>query len=266
VSWIKARRRRPVAGYAVVLLGLVTVGMAYAALTTNGTASAATPDSVPPSTIAQGKNLFAQNCATCHGMEAQGTDQAPSLIGVGAAAVNFQVGTGRMPGKNFSPENQRGPVKFSQEQIDALAAYVESLGGGPQVPSDAQVSPHGADLALGQSLFITNCAQCHNFAGAGGALTNGKSAPALTQATPRQIYEAMLTGPEAMPEFPDSTVTPAEKRAIIAYVTSVRSEANPGGFSLGRVGPVTEGLVAFLAGIGALVFAAMWLTMKRRGA
>jgi quinol---cytochrome-c reductase cytochrome c subunit len=265
VSRITARRRRPAAGYAVVLLALVTVGMGYAAITT-GAASAANPTSSPPSTIAQGKQLFQTSCASCHGLGGAGTEQAPSLVGVGAAAVNFQVGTGRMPGKSTGPEMLRGPVKFTQEQIDALAAYVESLGGGPQVPTDTQVDPGGGDLALGESLFTANCAQCHNFAGAGGALTDGKSAPPLTQATPRQIYEAMLTGPEAMPEFNDTTITPAQKRDIIAYVTTLRSQPNPGGFSLGRIGPVTEGLVAFLAGIGSLVFAAMWLTMKRRKA
>jgi ubiquinol-cytochrome c reductase cytochrome c subunit len=266
VSWITARRRRPVAGYAVVLLGLVIIGVTYAAITTQGAASAATPSSVSPQTIAEGRSLFQTSCASCHGVEAQGTEQAPSLIGVGAAAVDFQVSTGRMPAKDFGPEMLRGPVTFTPKQIAALAAYIQSLGGGPTVPAAAQVSTSGSDLALGQNLFITDCAQCHNFAGAGGALTDGKSAPPLTQATNRQMYEAMLTGPEAMPEFSDTTITPAQKRDIIAYVTSVRSETNPGGFSLGRIGPVTEGLVAFLGGIAALVFAAMWITIKRRAA
>jgi ubiquinol-cytochrome c reductase cytochrome c subunit len=119
-------------------------------------------------------------------------------------------------------------------------------------------------VALGQNLFITDCAQCHNFDGAGGALTNGKYAPSLTQSTPKQMYEAMLTGPEAMPVFADTTITPAQKRDIIAYVTKLRAEPNPGGFSLGRIGPVTEGIVGFLGGIGVLVFLAMWITMKRR--
>jgi ubiquinol-cytochrome c reductase cytochrome c subunit len=266
VSWITARRRRPVAGYAVVLLGLVIVGVVYAAITRPGPASAATPSSVPPGTIAEGKSLFQTSCASCHGMEAQGTLQAPSLIGVGAAAVDFQVSTGRMPAKEIGPEQPRKPPVFNAKQTYAIAAYIQSLGGGPTIPSAAQVTTQGADLALGQSLFITDCAQCHNFAGAGGALTYGKFAPPLTQSTPTQIYEAMLTGPEAMPVFSDTTITPAQKRDIIAYVTSVRSEPNPGGFSLGRVGPVTEGIVGFLAGIGVLVFLAMWITMKRRGA
>ncbi len=265
MSWITALRRRPVAGYAVVLLGLVTIGMGYGALTTQGSpASAATPGTVSPQTIAQGKQLFAVSCATCHGIDAQGTSLAPSLIGVGAAAVDFQMSTGRMPGKDIGPEMDRRPVTFTPGQIHAIAQYIASLGGGPTVPSAAQVSTSGANVALGQSLFITDCAQCHNFDGAGGALTYGKFAPALTQATNTQMFEAMLTGPEAMPVFANTTITPAQKRDIIDYVTKLRAEPNPGGFSLGRIGPVTEGIVGFLGGIGVLVFLAMWITMKRR--
>jgi quinol---cytochrome-c reductase cytochrome c subunit len=265
VSWITALRRRPAAGYAVVLLGLVTIGMGYGALAGPGSsASAATPGTVSPQTIAQGKELFTQSCSSCHGVAAQGTSAAPSLVGVGAAAVDFQVSTGRMPGKEVGPEMDRKPVTFTPEQIHALAAYIASLGGGPGIPSAAQVSTSGANVALGQNLFITDCAQCHNFDGAGGALTNGKFAPSLTQSTPTQIYEAMLTGPEAMPVFADTTITPAQKRDIIAYITTLRAQPNPGGFSLGRIGPVTEGIVGFLGGIGVLIFLAMWITMKRR--
>jgi len=267
VSWIKPRRRHPAAGYAVLLLGLVIIGVVYAAIAGGGSAaSAAMPGGPSAHDIAVGQALFARTCSSCHGMNAQGTSAAPSLVGVGAAAVDFQVSTGRMPGKDFGAEMPRKPVTFTQQQIHQLAAYIASLGGGPTIPSAAQVSPAGADMALGQQLFITDCAQCHNFAGAGGALTYGKSAPALTQSTPTQIYEAMLTGPEAMPVFSDTTITPSQKRDIIAYVTTTRAEPNPGGFSLGRVGPVTEGLVTFLGGIAILVFAAMWLTMKRREA
>lgn len=265
MSWITALRRRPAAGYAVILLGLVTFGMGYGALTTQGSpASAATPGTVSPRTIAQGRELFAVNCMTCHGVNAQGTSAAPSLVGVGAAAVDFQMSTGRMPAKEVGPEMDRKPVTFSTEQIHAIAQYIASLGGGPGIPSAAEVSTSGANLALGQSLFITDCAQCHNFDGAGGALTYGKFAPALTASTPTQIFEAMQTGPEAMPVFPDTTITPAQKRDIIAYITRLRAEPNPGGFSLGRIGPVTEGIVGFLGGIGVLVFLAIWITMKRR--
>jgi ubiquinol-cytochrome c reductase cytochrome c subunit len=265
VSWITALRRRPAAGYAVVLLGLVTVGMAYGALSGHSSpASAAVPGTVSAQTIAQGRELFQQSCSSCHGIDAQGTAQAPSLVGVGAAAVDFQVSTGRMPAKDIGPEMPQKPVTFTTPQIHAIAAYIASLGGGPEIPSAAQVSTSGADVALGQSLFITDCAQCHNFDGAGGALTYGKFAPPLTQSTNTQIFEAMLTGPEAMPVFPNTTITPAQKRDIIDYVTRIRAEPNPGGFSLGRIGPVTEGIVGFLGGIGVLVFLAMWITMKRR--
>jgi ubiquinol-cytochrome c reductase cytochrome c subunit len=262
VSSIIARRRHPAAGYAAVAGGLVVAGVLYGALSGGGTSSAAS--SQGSTDIANGKSLFIQSCATCHGLGAQGTTQAPSLIGAGAAAVDFQMSTGRMPAKEIGAENERKPSDFSPAKIYDIASYIQSLGGGPTIPAASQVSTAGANTALGSELFSTNCAQCHGFAGAGGALTYGKSAPPLTASTPTQIYEAMLTGPEAMPVFGDGTVTPAEKRDIIAFVTDTRSEANPGGFSLGRTGTVTEGIVAWLGGLGFLVLIAMWLTARRR--
>jgi ubiquinol-cytochrome c reductase cytochrome c subunit len=257
-----ARRRRPAAGYAAIAGGLVVVGTLYGVLSGGG-ASAAAPSQSSTAT-AQGKALFEETCSSCHGLDAQGTSQAPSLIGAGAAAVDFQMSTGRMPAKEVGAEEEEKPTNFSQAQIYEIAGYIASLGGGPAIPSSSQVSTSGADTALGEELFSTNCAQCHGFAGAGGALTYGKSAPPLTNATPTQIYEAMLTGPEAMPVFGDGTITPAEKQDIIAYVVDTRNEANPGGFSLGRTGTVTEGIVAWLGGLGFLVLIAMWLTAKRR--
>jgi ubiquinol-cytochrome c reductase cytochrome c subunit len=264
VSWITAKRRRPVANYAVVLLGLILVGAVYATITGSGNSAAATDPTVSQSQIAQGQAIFEQTCATCHGLEAQGTSVAPGLIGVGAAAVDFQVSTGRMPLREPGPEAPRKPPQLTRAQTIAVAQYIQSLGGGPPIPTAEQVSTLGANLALGQELFTANCEQCHNFDGAGGALTYGKYAPALTASTPTQIYEAMLTGPEAMPVFNDSTLTPQNKRDIIAFVTATRAQGNPGGFSLGRIGPVTEGLVAFLGLLFFMVLAAMWITAKHR--
>jgi ubiquinol-cytochrome c reductase cytochrome c subunit len=264
VSWINARRRRPAAGYAALLLGLVVVALAYGSLTSRGSVTQASAEVGAQQDIAAGKALFQANCSSCHGLEGQGTSQAPSLVGAGAAAVDFQMSTGRMPAKEVGAENDRKPTTFTEQQIHDIAGYVASLGGGPAIPDAGQVSTEGADTAVGSQLFSANCAQCHGFAGAGGALTYGKNAPPLTQATPTQIYEAMLTGPEAMPVFSDGTISPQAKRDIIAYITQTRVETNPGGFSLGRTGPVTEGLVIFLGGLGFLVLVSMWITARRR--
>jgi ubiquinol-cytochrome c reductase cytochrome c subunit len=262
VSWITARRRHWAAGYIVVGFVLVLIGGGYA-IATGGSAAASPPAVADAAQIAQGRNLFLEDCATCHGLYAEGqSGVAPSLIGVGAAAVDFQVSTGRMPAAEIGAENVRKPRHLTPSQTHAVAAYIQSLGGGPPIPSAAQVSSAGAKVGLGQQLFVANCAACHNFVGAGGALTYGKFGPPLTASTPTQIYEAMLTGPEAMPAFNDLTITPQEKRDIIAYLTTVRTEPNPGGFSLGRVGPVTEGLVAFLGLLLFLVLAALWITAK----
>ncbi|HEY2577425.1 MAG TPA: c-type cytochrome [Streptosporangiaceae bacterium] len=264
MTWITARRRHRASGYAVVLLGLAGIGVMYASFTASGNPASAADPGVASQSVAQGKFLFSESCATCHGLDAQGTTAAPSLIGAGAAAVDFQMSTGRMPAKEQGAEMDRRPTTFSQQQIDDIASYVTSLGGGPPIPSAAQVSSSGANVGLGQELYAANCAACHNIVGAGGALTDGKYAPSLSQATPVQIYEAMQTGPEAMPVFGDGAITPSEKRDIIAYVTGTGKEDNPGGLSLGRVGPVTEGLVGWIAGIGLLVMSAMWIAAKRR--
>ncbi len=262
---MSSRRRHPLAPYAVVVGGLLLTGIGYAAVTAAGDASASPARITQSAQIAQGHAIFLEECATCHGQFAQGTPGvAPSLIGVGAAAVDFQTSTGRMPAKEPSAENDRKPPELNPQEIAAVAAYIESLGGGPTIPTSAQVSQRGANPGFGQQLFVADCAQCHNFDGAGGALTYGKFAPPLTKSTPTQIFEAMLTGPEAMPVFNNTTITPQEKRDIIAYIVQTRQEPNPGGFSLGRIGPVTEGLVAFLGLLLAMVFAAMWITAKHR--
>jgi ubiquinol-cytochrome c reductase cytochrome c subunit len=264
VSWINARRRRPAAGYAALLLGLVVVALVYGSITSQGGVTVASAATGAQQDVAAGKALFDASCSSCHGLDAQGTSQAPSLIGAGAAAVDFQMSTGRMPAKEVGAENERGPVTFTRQQIHDIAGYIASLGGGPPIPTAEQVDPRKGDPAVGEELFSANCAQCHGFAGAGGALTYGKDAPPLTRATPTQIYEAMLTGPEAMPVFADGAISPQAKRDIIAYITQTRVEPNPGGFSLGRTGPVTEGLVIFLGGMGFLVLASIWITAKRR--
>ena len=262
MSSIISRRRHPAASYAAVAGGLVVAGVLYSAFSGGGASASASASNTAQ--VAQGKSLFIDSCSSCHGLDAQGTTQAPSLIGAGSAAVDFQMSTGRMPAKELGAENDRKPTDFTPAQISDIAAYIESLGGGPSVPTTDQVSTTGANTGLGEELFSTNCSQCHGFAGAGGALTYGKSAPSLNASTPTQIYEAMLTGPEAMPVFGDGTITPAEKKDIIAYVTDTRAEANPGGFSLGRTGTTTEGLLGWLGGLGFLVLIAMWLTAKRR--
>jgi ubiquinol-cytochrome c reductase cytochrome c subunit len=264
VKWLTAWRRRPWAGYAVVLAALAIIGVAYAGLTSGAGSAQAADTPASAQDIAQGKALFNQTCSSCHGTNAQGTRNAPSLIGVGAASVDFQVGTGRMPAANYTGAQipRKKPV-YNEQQTRQIAAYIASLGGGPAIPSAEQVDPKSGDSALGGELFRANCAQCHNYAGSGGALTGGKYAPPLNKATPTQIYEAMITGPQAMPVFNDTTVTPAQKRAIIAYVTQTRSEVNPGGNGLGRIGPVAEGLAGWLVGIGLMVVAAMWLTARK---
>ncbi|MER7166011.1 cytochrome c [Micromonospora sp. NPDC000207] len=218
----------------------------------------------PPLTgaAAEGKALFDVSCVTCHGRNAQGVeDRGPSLIGVGAASVDFQVSSGRMPMARQEAQAGRKPPVFTDEQTRQLAQYVQELGGGPVVP-EGDLS-RGADLAVGGELYRINCSQCHAFSGGGGALSSGKYAPSLMPASDRQIYAAMLSGPQNMPVFGDNQLSPQEKADIIAYIQqSLQNTQDPGGFNLGRYGPSTEGVAIFLVGIVALVFAALWIAGK----
>lgn len=261
-----AWRRHPLARYAVLVLALALVGVAYAAFVQAGRPADAALASGKVDDVAEGKSLFQAHCSSCHGLNAEGTSSGPTLVGVGAAAVDFQVSSGRMPAANPGAQAPRKPTAswVNEETTRQLAAYVQSLGGGPQIPGKEQVDPLKGDAARGGELFRANCIQCHNWAGAGGALTRGKYAPNLNESSPTQIYEAMITGPQAMPVFNDTTITPEEKRDMIAYVTEVRSQKDPGGFGLGRIGPVTEGLVAWVVGISFMALAAIWITAKKR--
>lgn len=257
------KHRRRFAGYAVLAAALLSVGSAYGLVTSHSSAAAT---GSPSAQIDAGKALFLQGCSSCHGMAAQGGTDAPSLIGVGAAAVDFQVSTGRMPLQNQGAQAERKPVRYTSDQIGELAAFIASLGPGPAEPGKDEYATTKANMGVGGNLFRTNCSSCHNFVGAGGALADGKYAPALTDATNKQIYEAMLTGPGTMPVFSDKQLTTSDKQDIIAYVQGMKAEPDPGGVNLGRSGAVAEGLVAFLAGIVVLGGVAMWIGARAKKA
>ncbi|MFD9796395.1 c-type cytochrome [Streptomyces sp. NPDC059070] len=256
---LSARRRHPLAALVVLLLALAATGGLYAAFAPADKAKA--DETAQSLAIDEGKKLYSVGCASCHGTGGQGTSDGPSLVGVGSAAVDFQVGTGRMPAQQPGAQVPKKKVIYSQAEIDQLAAYIASLGAGPIKPTEKQYSPEGADIAKGGELFRTNCAQCHNFSGKGGALTHGKYAPSLEGVDPKHIYEAMQTGPQNMPSFPDTTMPQKQKQDIIAYLDAVNSEktASPGGLSLGGLGPVSEGLFAWIFGLGALIAVAIWI-------
>ncbi|MGP9021236.1 cytochrome bc1 complex diheme cytochrome c subunit [Streptomyces sp. BR1] len=256
---LSARRRHPLAALVVLLLALAATGGLYAAFAPADKAKA--DETAQSLAIDEGKKLYSVGCASCHGTGGQGTSDGPSLVGVGSAAVDFQVGTGRMPAQQPGAQVPKKKVIYTQAEIDQLSAYVASLGAGPIKPTEKQYSPDGADIAKGGELFRTNCAQCHNFSGKGGALTHGKFAPSLEGVTPKHLYEAMQTGPQNMPSFPDTTMPQKQKQDIIAYLDAVNSEktASPGGLELGGLGPVSEGLFAWIFGLGALIAVAIWI-------
>lgn len=234
-------------------------------------ASQSAADTGTSQQIAAGKQLFALGCASCHGLngEGQGGDNGgilgPSLVGVGAASVDFQVGTGRMPMAKPGPQAPQKPNRYNPEEVAALAAFVASLGPGADIPDPADYDTSNVseeDIARGGELFRTNCSACHNYAGGGGALPGGKYAPSLDGTSDKHIYEAMLVGPGQMPVFSDGVLTPDDKRAVIAYVNHLQEQPNQGGLTLGGLGPVSEGLWAWIVGMGGLVIFSVWIAAK----
>lgn len=262
MRFLSRRRRHPAAKPLALVLALFVMGALYSAMapTTVSTAD----DSTQQSQLAKGKELFQVNCSSCHGLNGEGTPEAPTLIGVGAASVDFQMETGRMP--MARPEAQ-APIKktlYTSEEISAIAAYVASLAPGPKIPSKEQYDTSKLSqeqIARGGELFRTNCSACHNFEGRGGALPNGRYAPSLMKTSDKHIYEAIRTGPQQMPMFAQGSLSDDDVTEIIGYLNTLHDEPN-GGFDLGGFGPVGEGLWGWVLGLGSLVLVAVWLAKK----
>lgn len=264
VRKLSTRRRHPLAGFVVLLMALLSVGGVYAAVAPK----AATAETATTNDVEAGRELFLIGCASCHGVNGTGIDTkrggvyGPSLIGVGAASVDFQVGTGRMPLAQMAPQAPRKKPEYNAEETRQLAAYVASLGPGPAIPGKEYTDVDAAkaeDIREGGELFRSNCTACHNSVGAGGALPDGRYAPSLKNVTATHIAEAMITGPQQMPVFSDDVITPEDKRNIIAYVKEVEGQPNYGGLGGGGLGPVVDGLFIWVIGIGGLVIAAIWI-------
>jgi ubiquinol-cytochrome c reductase cytochrome c subunit len=259
VSASRRTKRRAISALRM-LAALALAGGIYAFV--SPTAQATQPDSLSAA-AQEGKALFNNYCITCHGNNAQGVEgRGPSLIGAGAAAVEFQVETGRMPAASQGAQLDEKPPILKPDQARQIGQYIQELGGGPQVPFASDRSPTQGNISHGGELFRINCSSCHAFSAGGGALSSGKYAPSLAEVTDRQMYAAMLTGPQNMPVFGDNQLTPQEKLDIIAFVNNLNTDTDPGGWGLGRFGPVTEGVAIFLFGMVVLTFAALWIAGK----
>ena len=212
--------------------------------------------------IAEGRELYETGCSSCHGADGQGVvgedggERGPSLANSGEAAAYYYLSTGRMPLANSEEQPKRNEPAYSPEEIDALVAYVGTLGSGPEVPD---VDPEAGDLALGGELFRANCQACHSASGGGGALSYGEAAPRLTSATPKQIASAVRVGPGEMPVFGPDVIDADELNGLVRYVRYLDDPEDPGGLPIGRTGPIPEGFVAWLIGMVALLGLVAWV-------
>lgn len=254
----RTRLRRRLGAAAVLVGALGTMGGVYAAFASSSGAA----NSAEQSTVARGQQLYSVSCITCHGANLQGVlNRGPSLVGVGSAATYFQVSTGRMPLPGQGPYAERKPDRFDEADTRALATYVQSIGGGPQLPAGSLRGPDSS-IAEGGELFRLNCASCHGTTFAGAPLSAGKIAPGLHDASDAQIFTAMLSGPENMPVFSNNQITVAQKKAIVSYIQTLKASNDPGGAGIDRIGPVSEAIVIWVAGIGVLIVVIMWIGAK----
>ncbi len=258
----RSRVRRRVGNALRMGLALLIVGGLYTAFAP-GMQAAAKDAAASQADIVEGKAIYDASCISCHGRNGQGVpDKGPSLIGVGSAAVEFQVATGRMPLARQEAQGERKTPLYTRAQAQSIGAYIQSLGGGPELPNESDAALANGDVARGGTLFRVNCSSCHAFGAGGGALSSGKFAPNMAESTPRDIWAAMLTGPQNMPVFGNNQLSPDEKKDIIAYIQHLQTDPDPGGWGIGRIGPVTEGLAIFLVGMVALVFVTLWIAGK----
>lgn len=255
------RRRHKAARPLAVAVALLLMGALYAVLSPSQQVAADTGMSAQ---VAEGKGLFQVTCSSCHGLNGEGTSQGPSLVGVGAASVDFQMSTNRMPMAKPGAQAPRKNVTYSAQEIAAIAAYVQTLGPGPAIPHSSAYDYSNLDdeaIARGGELFRSNCSACHQAAGSGGALPNGKYAPPLHGVEPLHIYEAMRTGPQQMPVFSAGAIPDEDVASIIGYLKQLEQQPSAG-FSLGGLGPVTEGFFGWVIGIGGLCLIAVWIASR----
>lgn len=214
-------------------------------------AGSSTRATAPPASVA---DIYRRDCATCHGPDGSGSPRGPDLGGAGLGLVDFVLRTGRMPIAEPNARMRRGPPAYDDRTITALVAYIGRLQGGAvaEGPPIPQVNPSVGDVAAGAEVWRLNCAACHQWSGNGGALLD-QAAPDVRHATATEIAEAVRSGPGAMPGFGTSAVDDHDLDSLTAYMTAdLDHPSDPGGWAIGHVGPVAEGAVALLAGLGLL--------------
>lgn len=205
----------------------------------------------PAGDARRGYTLYAVHCATCHGTAGEGTRDGIPLVGIGAGTMDFILRTGRMPLMDPQQPMYRRPSSWTPQQIADMVAYVVSLGpGGPDIPT---VDPSRGDLAHGRAVFAANCSACHGAVGQGATVGEGAEAPPIYQASELEIAEAVRIGPDPMPRFDPGIISQYDLDSLVKYAVWLRHPPDRGGFNMGHVGPVAEGFVAWVVGLGALI-------------
>jgi ubiquinol-cytochrome c reductase cytochrome c subunit len=244
---------RPFRRTYLIVLGMLALPGAFVFLPGGSSPATADPATILRYALAQanvGQPLYEEHCATCHGEGGQGTSSGPTIVGLGPAFYDFMMSTGRMPLDQPTQQAVRRPPVLSPKEIDAITAYLSSLAqGGVQIPT---VHPGTGSLSVGQQVYEDNCAPCHGTTANGGAV-GPRSAPNLHHSTALQVAEAVRIGPSVMPIFDSTSISQPELDSLVRYVLYLRHPEDKGGQPLNRAGPLIEGFVAIVVGLGVLV-------------
>jgi ubiquinol-cytochrome c reductase cytochrome c subunit len=267
-----SQHRAPWAGRLIAVVAVVLVAAAATPVLAGWSSVGAARDRRPGTAqdgggdlLEEGRQLYVTGCSSCHGPDGRGVKiehggaGGPSLENAGEAGAYFFLSTGRMPLANSEEEPTRKEPAYSKHQIEALVAYVASLGDGPKLPT---VDLQDADLAAGGQIYRANCQACHSASGSGGALSYGRAAPALGAATSTQVAAAVRVGPGQMPVFGHDVITDDELDDLVRYVDYLKHPEDPGGLPIGRTGPIPEGFVAWLIGIPMFLGLAVWIGVR----
>jgi ubiquinol-cytochrome c reductase cytochrome c subunit len=243
-----------ICGAGLVVAVSVVTGFPNAHVSVAQTPYRPTPE---PAGVQDGRTMYLRDCAWCHGSDATGTVNGPDITNAGPALVDFMLSSGRMPISAPDQVVERNDPYYGPSEVEEIVRYVETIAvSGPAIP---ELDVEDADLGEGALLYEDNCAACHSTTGIGAALTSGRIAPPVRDATAVQVAEAVRTGPGTMPNFGENILDEEQLNALVRYVIYLSDPSDRGGHPLGRLGPVSEGAAAWIVGLGLMIGVIRWI-------
>ena len=118
--------------------------------------------------VAAGRELYAANCATCHGQEGEGVDAPPlnskQFLAEAHDEAIFNIIASGVPGTEMPAWSQRHGGPFTDEEIRQIVAFIRAWE--PTAPDLSKVEKPG-DPSAGLAIYNATCVVCHGAEGRG---------------------------------------------------------------------------------------------------